>query len=55
MIDHQDPIAEGFNIPHIMRGQEHRHPPSGVVLLQTALDGHLGDDVEANRRLVKQK
>ena len=38
-----------------MAGQEHGNAAAGVVLAQALLDGHLGDDVEANGRLIQQE
>ena len=53
MVDEHHPLAEHGDVGHIVRRQQHRHAALAVDPQQEVADVLLGDDVQANRRLVQ--
>ena len=55
VVDDDDPLAERLDVGEVVRRQEDRRPVAAVDLLQELADVRLGDDVEADRRLVEEE
>ncbi len=53
LIDHHDPLAQAFDVAHVVRRQDHGGLVGLVQLLDEAADALLGQDVEPDGRLVQ--
>ena len=55
VVDDDHAAAERGHVFHVVAGQQDRDPADFLVVLQEFLDVVLGDDVEADRRLVEEQ
>ena len=53
MIDDDHPLAEAGDVGHVVGGQQDRHAGLAVQFAQEVAHALLGDDIEADRRLVQ--
>src|SRR3569623_208397 len=54
-VDHEQAVAQAFDVPEVVSRQHHRHAVLPVDLDEEGADALLRDDVEPDRRLVEEE
>jgi hypothetical protein len=53
--DHDDPLAEGGHVLHVVRREHHGRPPLRLHVAEELVDRVLSHDIEPDRRLVEKE